>query len=112
MSKVTVEEKEISLPKWNPLINSQGKVNGILKFTMSNTNVSIANALRRTILSDIPTVIIKDINIINNNSQFNNQILEQRLGMIPLNIDPDEPNMNELIKNLQLIIEENNDGDE
>lgn len=112
MSKLTVEEKEITLPKWNPLINSQGKVNGIFKFTMTNTNVSVANALRRTILSDIPTVIIKDFNIINNNTQFNNQILEQRLSMIPLKIDPDEPGMAEQIKNLQLIIEENNDGTE
>jgi DNA-directed RNA polymerase subunit L len=112
MSALISEEKEITLPKWNPLINTQGKVNGVFKFTMTNTNVSIANALRRTILSDIPTVIIKDFNIINNNTQFNNQILEQRLSMIPLKIDPDEPDMANQIKNLQLIIEENNDGAE
>lgn len=112
MSALISEEKEIMLPKWNPVINIQGKVNGILKFTMTNTNVSVANTLRRTILSDIPTVIIKDFNIISNTSQFNNQILEQRLCMVPLNIDPDAPGMTDQIKNLQLIIEEDNDGTE
>lgn len=106
---VLSEEKEIILPKWNPIINSQGKVNGILKFTMSNTNVSVANALRRTILCDIPSVVIKNPQFINNNSQFNNQILQQRLSCIPLNIDPDD---NLDLKNLQLIVEENNDSDE
>lgn len=109
MNTVTVEEKEITLPKWNPLINTSGKVKGLLKFTMSNTNVSVANALRRTILSDIPSVVIKNPQFINNNTQFNNQILEQRLSCIPLNIDPDE---NIDLKNLQLILEENNDTNE
>ncbi len=108
-NNVIVEEKDIVLPKWNPIINSQGKVNGILKFTLSNTNVSVANALRRTILADIPSVVIKNPDFINNNTQFNNQILEQRLSCIPLNIDPDD---NIDLKNLQLHIEENNDTNE
>ena len=33
--------------------------NGILKFTLSNIDVSIANAIRRTILMDIPLVVFK-----------------------------------------------------
>ena len=70
MNNVIVEEKDIVLPKWNPIINSQGKVNGILKFTLSNTNVSVANALRRTILADIPSVVIKNPEFINNNQNL------------------------------------------
>ena len=31
----------------------------ILTFTISNINVSFANAIRRVILSDIPTVVIR-----------------------------------------------------
>lgn len=106
---IVVQEQDITLPKWNPLINSQGKVNGILKFTMSNTNVSVANALRRTILSDIPTVVIKNTDIIYNTSQFNNQILEQRLSCIPVHIEPqDDIELN----NLQLIIDEKNEDND
>ena len=47
-NNIIVEEKDITLPKWNPLINSQGKVKGILKFTMSNTNVSVDQTLAGT----------------------------------------------------------------
>ena len=74
MSEYIEEQAEISLPKWNPLIDNQGKNKGILKFTMSNTNVSIANGLRRTILSDVPSYALGDFNIIRNTTQSNNQI--------------------------------------
>ena len=65
---------------------------GVLYFTLENTNVSIANALRRTILSDIPTVVFNttvekgDLVIIKNTTRFNNEILKQRLGCIPIHI--------------------------
>ena len=32
---------------------------GILTFTINNTDVSYANAVRRTILSDIPIIVFK-----------------------------------------------------
>jgi DNA-directed RNA polymerase alpha subunit len=34
---------------------------GVLTFTIYNTDVSYVNALRRTILSDIPIVVFKTI---------------------------------------------------
>ena len=64
---------------------------GILTFTIYNTDVSYVNALRRTILSDIPIVVFKTIpyeenkaNIIINTSRLNNEIVKQRLGCIPI----------------------------
>ena len=33
--------------------------NGLYKFTLSNLNVSLANALRRIILSEIPCVVFR-----------------------------------------------------
>ena len=70
----------------NPTIEAQSKKNddhfNILKFTMSGINVSLMNALRRTILSDIPTVVFKTApyeenkaTIIANTSRLNNEIL-------------------------------------
>jgi len=63
----------------------------LLKFTISGINVSFANALRRTILSDIPTVVIRtfpyeknDANFEINTTRFNNEILKQRLSCIPI----------------------------
>ncbi len=65
-----------------------------LQFTLSNVNVSIANAIRRTILSDIPMVVFKTTpyeenksNFITNTSRLNNEILKQRLSCIPIHIE-------------------------
>lgn len=62
-----------------------------LTFTLSNLDVSYANALRRTIISDIPVVVFKTApheenkcNIIANTSRLNNEIVKQRLGCIPV----------------------------
>ena len=64
-----------------------------LTFTLSGVNVSLANAIRRTILSDIPTVIFKTMpyelnrsKFIANTSRLNNEILKQRLGCVPIHI--------------------------
>ena len=74
-------------------IDIQSKNESALYFTMSNVNVSIANSIRRTILSDIPTVVFKTVpfseskaTIIENTSIFNNEIIKQRLGCIPIHI--------------------------
>jgi DNA-directed RNA polymerase subunit L len=65
----------------------------LFKFTISNVNVSIANAIRRTILSDIPIIVFRTTpndknksNIITNTSRFNNEIIKQRLSSIPIHI--------------------------
>lgn len=62
-------------------------------FTLSNVNVSVANAIRRTILSDIQTVVFRtfphehdDCVITENISRFNNEIIKQRLSCIPIHL--------------------------
>ena len=110
MSEYIEEQAEISLPKWNPLIDNQGKNKGVLKFTMSNTNVSIANGLRRTILSDVPSYALGDFNMIRNTTQFNNQILEQRLSCIPIHIDP--ATGYDSVKELEVVIDLENNTDQ
>ena len=56
---------------------------------------SIVNAIRRTLLSDIPTlgyrteINNKDIIIVKNNTSLHNEFLEQRISLIPLYIDPE-----------------------
>ena len=64
---------------------------GIMTFTISNTNVSYVNAIRRTILSDIPIVVFKTTpyeenkaNILFNTTRLNNEIIKQRLSCIPI----------------------------
>ena len=90
-----------------PKVDIIGKQKHLYKFTLSNTNVSVANSIRRTILTDIETVVIdpNNINIIKNNTQFNNEILCQRLACIPVHIK----DLSKSIDNLMLEIHVHND---
>ena len=76
-----------------PRIEKQSENGSLLSFTLKDINVSIANGLRRTILSDIPTVVFKTsphdqnkASIIVNTTRLNNEILKQRLSCIPIHI--------------------------
>jgi len=61
---------------------------GIYRFQLSHLNVSLANALRRTILHDIPTYAFEeakcDIQI--NTGRLHNEILKHRLSCIPIHM--------------------------
>ena len=72
-------------------IENLKEVDDILTFTMSGVDVCYANAIRRTILSDIPIVCFKTTpneenkaNILINTTRLNNEILKQRLSCIPI----------------------------
>ena len=87
----------------------------VLTFTISNTDVSYINGVRRTILSDIPIVVFKTMpyeenkaNIFINTSRLNNEIVKQRLSCIPICMSDINTN---LLKNylLELDVENNTD---
>lgn len=86
-----------------------------LTFTLSNCNVSIANAMRRIILSEIPTVVIRstpheksDVVIQVNTTRLNNEILKQRLSSIPIfirdKLSPEE------LREYTVVIEKKNES--
>jgi DNA-directed RNA polymerase subunit L/phenylpyruvate tautomerase PptA (4-oxalocrotonate tautomerase family) len=77
-----------------PRISNLREENGFLKFTLLDCNMSIANALRRIIVSDIPTFVFRTYpysenkaEIIHNTTRFHNEIIKQRLSCIPIHID-------------------------
>ena len=59
----------------------------VLRFTLSGVDVSYANAIRRTMLSDIPCVILHECNFTKNTTRFHNEILKQRISCIPIYLD-------------------------
>ena len=86
------------------LLLDKNEQDGVLTFTISNINVSYANAIRRTILADIPTVVFETLPHEKNNSTFyintsklNNEILKQRLSCIPIHIDDLDMPLNDYI---------------
>ena len=93
-----------------PVVKHGTENKGVLTFTLENTNVSVANALRRTILSDIDTVVFNtdndNINIEKNTTRFHNEILKQRLGCIPIHIKD-----HDIIENLVIELDATNTQD-
>lgn len=80
-----------------PQLKNKSELNGTLQFTLYDIHHSIANAIRRTILEDIPLVVIKtfpdELNqctIIKNTTRFHNEIIKQRLSCIPIHLKPDD----------------------
>jgi DNA-directed RNA polymerase alpha subunit len=66
---------------------------GSLSFRLSNINVCFANAIRRTILSDIDVCCIlsenfatNQVNIEKNTGILHNEILKHRLSCIPVHV--------------------------
>ena len=82
-----------------PKITITSEESNVLNFTLSDTHFSLANSLRRIVLSEIPTLVFRafphsesKIDIISNTTRLNNEIIKQRIGCIPIHItDVDFP---------------------
>ncbi len=59
-----------------------------LVFEMIGIDVSFANALRRIMIAEVPTVAIEHVYMWNNSSIVHDEVLSHRLGLIPLDVDP------------------------
>jgi DNA-directed RNA polymerase subunit L/DNA-directed RNA polymerase alpha subunit len=77
-----------------PRISNINQDGGFLKFTIVDCNMSIANALRRIIISDIPTFVFRTYpynenkaEITYNTTRFHNEIIKQRLSCVPIHIE-------------------------
>ncbi|CAN6623809.1 DNA-directed RNA polymerases I and III subunit RPAC1 [Trichomonascus vanleenenianus] len=58
-------------------------------FDLIGCDTSIANAFRRIMIAEIPTVAFEQIHIYNNTSIIHDEVLAQRIGLVPIKIDPD-----------------------
>lgn len=56
-----------------------------LSFTLNNTNNSIANAIRRVLIAEIPTWSFGKITVEENVTPFSDEYLSHRVGLVPIN---------------------------
>ncbi|KAI0685575.1 insert subdomain of RNA polymerase alpha subunit [Cytidiella melzeri] len=59
-----------------------------IEFDLVGVDASIANAFRRILIAEVPTLAIEHVYVWNNTSVIHDEILAQRLGLVPLNVDP------------------------
>ena len=103
-----------------PKLKDFSEDSDILRFTLHGVEVSFANALRRTILSDIPIVVIETesneknkCHIKTNTGRLHNEILKQRLSCIPIHstLLRDSEDKKALPENYSLVVDVENKTD-
>ncbi|RPI36946.1 MAG: DNA-directed RNA polymerase subunit D [Methanoregulaceae archaeon] len=57
------------------------------RFTLSGASTAFANAFRRAMIGEVPTLAIEDVRIYDNTSALFDEMLAHRVGLIPLKTD-------------------------
>jgi DNA-directed RNA polymerase alpha subunit len=55
---------------------------------LRNFPVSFVNGLRRILIGNIPTVVVRDVKILENTTQLPHEMLKHRMEMLPINVAP------------------------
>ncbi len=57
---------------------------GEMEFKLSGVNPAFANALRRAVIREVPTMAVDEIEVLVNDSAIHDEIIAHRIGMVPL----------------------------
>jgi DNA-directed RNA polymerase subunit L len=55
---------------------------------LRNFPVSFVNAIRRILIGNIPTVVVRDVQILENTTQMPHEMLKHRIEMLPIKVSP------------------------
>ncbi|ELA41726.1 uncharacterized protein VICG_01230 [Vittaforma corneae ATCC 50505] len=93
-AEATVKDFEISNASLDEFINNLqlkiiSKTASSIEFDILNCHPSIANTLRRILISKVPTMAIHYVSVYENNTVFPDEYIAHRLGLIPLEANPE-----------------------
>ena len=70
--------------KRSPRLEVRSLTPAAAEFVLRDTDPSVANALRRVMIAEVPTIAIDLVEIEANSTVLNDEFLAHRLGLIPL----------------------------
>lgn len=71
--------------------NIRTSLNGYrLDAELKDVPVSFVNSLRRILLAEIPTVVVSNVQIVQNTSAMTHEMVRHRMEMLPVNVKADE----------------------
>ncbi|MBI4019994.1 MAG: DNA-directed RNA polymerase subunit D [Candidatus Aenigmarchaeota archaeon] len=70
----------------------------LIQFSVEGATPAFVNALRRIMISEVPAMAIEWVDISRNSSALFDEVLAHRLGLIPLEFDPEKFNFTEECK--------------
>lgn len=68
-------------------ISNVKKSGNRLNFTLSGISTQYANALRRSIIAEVPIMAVEEVDLYYNSSIINDEVLAHRIGLMPLTTD-------------------------
>jgi DNA-directed RNA polymerase II subunit RPB3 len=83
------------MPVRTPQIEIVSQREDALRFVLSDTDVSVANALRRVMIAEVPTLAIDVVFFHDNTTVLSDEFLAHRLGLLPIRVNPSTANGNQ-----------------
>ena len=82
--KVLTQKKPLSAHRSMPQIEILELKDSSIKFVLRETDLSMANTIRRIMIAEVPTLAIDIVKMFTNSSVLHDEFISHRLGLVPI----------------------------